>query len=67
MVLGCLIYGKEEIMPYRIKAYLIMDGKIECRFEAVMKDFNDVVEFLSRVSLTAYDVVKVLPEDFKEN
>ena len=54
-------------MPYRIKAYLITDGKIECRFEAVMKDFNDVVEFLSRVSLTAYDVVKVLPEDFKEN
>lgn len=67
MVLGYLNYGKEEIMPYRIKAYLITDGKIECRFEAIMKDFNDVVEFLSRVSLTAYDVVKVLPEDFKEN
>lgn len=53
-------------MPYRIKAYLITDGKIECRFEAVMKDFTDTVEFLSRVSLTAYDVVKVIPEEYKE-
>lgn len=61
-----MIYGEEEIMPYRIKAYLITDGKIECRFEAVMKDFTDTVEFLSRVSLTAYDVVKVIPEEYKE-
>lgn len=55
-------------MPkYRIKGFLFTDGNnLECRFECILHDFNDAVEFLSRVSLMAYDRVIVLPEDYKE-
>ena len=54
-------------MSYIIKGYLFSDGNtLDCRFECVLKDFNDVVEFLSRVSLLAYDRVVVIPEDYKE-
>lgn len=53
-------------MPYRIKAFLIADNKIDCRFECVLNDFTDVIEFLSKVSLEAYDVIKVLPEGMEK-
>lgn len=55
------------MMRYRIKGFLINGSAIDCRFECVLSNFDEVVEFLSRVSLDNYDVVKVLPEDFKEN
>lgn len=53
-------------MNYRIKGYLINGNSLDCRFECILPEFNDVVEFLSRVSLEAYDVVKVFPLDFSE-
>ena len=54
-------------MRYRIKAFLFKNGtQLDCRFECVMNDFEDVVTFLSRVSLDAYDVVKVLPDGYTE-
>lgn len=48
-------------MEYEIKAFLIKENTLDCRFTMKVKDFEDVVEFLSKVSLQAYDVVKVLP------
>lgn len=54
-------------MRYRIKGYLINDSTIDCRFECILSNFEEVVEFLSKVSLEAYDVVKVIPDGFKEN
>lgn len=55
-------------MKYRIKGFLFKDDTtLECRFECILSDFKDTVEFLSRVSLDAYDRVTVLPEDYKEN
>ena len=54
-------------MKYRIKGFLIKDNQtLDCRFECVLSSFDEVVEFLSRVSLDAYDVVKVLPDGVKE-
>lgn len=54
-------------MKYRIKAYLFVNEKsLECRFDAILSSFNDVVEFLSRVSLEAYDRVTVFPDDYKD-
>ena len=52
-------------MKYRIKAYLLKDGLLDCRFEVVLIDFEDTVTFLSRVSLDAYDVVKVFPDGYE--
>lgn len=48
-------------MEYEIKAYLISGNELDCRFTMRLCSFDDVVEFLSRVPLTAYDVIKVLP------
>lgn len=48
-------------MEYEIKAFLINENTLDCRFTMRVAAFEDVVEFLSRVSLSAYDVVKVLP------
>ena len=49
-------------MEYEIKAYLIKDNNVlDCRITVRTENFADVCEFLSRVSLEAYDVVKVLP------
>lgn len=48
-------------MEYEIKAYLLKESTLDCRFTMKVTSFDDVVEFLSKVSLAAYDVVKVLP------
>ena len=48
-------------MEYEIKAYIINGNELDNRFTMRVSSFDDVVEFLSRVSLNAYDVVKVLP------
>ena len=54
-------------MKYRIKGFLFVNEKsLECRFDAIISSFTDVVEFLSRVSLEAYDRVTIFPEDYKE-
>lgn len=54
-------------MKYVIKGYLLTgDNKMEKRFECITSDFKDAIEFLSRVSLEAYDRVTLLPEDYKE-
>lgn len=53
-------------MTYRIKGYLLKDNKLDCRFECVLSNFNEVVEFLSKVSLEAFDVVKVLPDGMEK-
>ena len=52
-------------MEYDIKGYMINGNELDCRISIRCQDFTDVVEFLSRVSLTAYDVVKVLPSNIK--
>ena len=49
-------------MEYEVKAGLIKDNQIDYRFSMKVMSFDDVVEFLSKVSLTAYDVVKVIPD-----
>lgn len=55
------------MMKYSIKAYLIKDGtSLDNRFECLLTSFEDVVKFLSCVSLEAYDVVKVFPVDYTE-
>lgn len=49
-------------MEYDIKGYLIKNGnELDNRITVRCANFADVVEFLSKVSLEAYDVVKVLP------
>lgn len=48
-------------MEYEIKGYLIKDNNLDNRITVKCPCFADVVEFLSKVSLEAYDVVKVLP------
>lgn len=49
-------------MEYEIKGYLIKNGnELDNRITIRCGSFQDVVDFLSRVSLEAYDVVKVLP------
>lgn len=50
-------------MEYEIKGYLIgSDNKtLDCRITVKTENFAAAVEFLSRVSLEAYDVIKVLP------
>lgn len=48
-------------MEYEIKAYLLDGKNLDCRFTMKCSSFQDVVEFLSRVPLTAYDVIKVNP------
>ena len=56
-------------MNYKIKGFLFKDNDkntLECRFECILPSFKDVVEFLSRVSLDAYDRVTVFPIDYKE-
>lgn len=52
-------------MRYKIKAYLLNNGILDCRFEILLHGFDDTITFLSKVSLEAYDVVKVFPEDFE--
>lgn len=52
-------------MPYVIKTYLFRDDNtLDLRLTIKTKDFNDVIEMLSRVSFDYYDRVLVLPEDF---
>lgn len=48
-------------MEYDIKGYLINGNELDCRITVRTIDFNDAIEFLSKVSLEAYDVVKVMP------
>lgn len=48
-------------MEYEIKGYLIKGNELDNRITIHCGDFKDVVEFLSKVSLEAYDVIKVLP------
>lgn len=48
-------------MEYDIKGYMIKGNELDNRITVRCSDFKDVVEFLSRVSLEAYDVIKVLP------
>lgn len=50
-------------MRYFIKGFMVESSNLVCRFEALLPSFADVVEFLSRVNLDAYDVVKVIPEE----
>lgn len=52
-------------MKYLIKGFMIENNDIVCRFKALMANFDDVVSFLERVRLDAYDVVKVVPKDFE--
>lgn len=52
-------------MPYVIKTYLFRDDNtLDLRLTIKTKDFNDVIEMLSRVSFDYYDRVLVLPDDF---
>lgn len=54
-------------MKYRLKGFMFVNEKsLECRFDAILPSFADLVEFLSRVSLEAYDRITVFPEDYKE-
>lgn len=48
-------------MEYEIKGYLIKGNELDNRITIRCGNFADVVDFLSRVSLEAYDVIKVLP------
>lgn len=49
-------------MEYEIKGYMIKENNVlDCRITVKTSNFADVCEFLSRVSLEAYDVIKVLP------
>ena len=48
-------------MEYEVKAGLLDGNNVDYRFNMKVQSFADVVEFLSKVSLDAYDVVKVLP------
>lgn len=48
-------------MEYEIKGYIINGQELDNRITVRTGSFADVVEFLSRVSLDAYDVIKVLP------
>ena len=48
-------------MEYEVKAGLLKDNTCDWRFSMRVSSFQDVVDFLSRVSLEAYDVIKVLP------
>lgn len=49
-------------MEYEIKAGMLKESNvIDYRFTIKVRSFEDVVEFLSKVPLTAYDVIKVLP------
>ena len=49
-------------MEYDIKGYIIKNGnELDNRITVCCGSFTDVVEFLSKVSLEAYDVIKVLP------
>ena len=49
------------VTEYDIKGYLIKGNELDNRITVRCANFTDVVEFLSKVSLEAYDVVKVLP------
>lgn len=54
-------------MNYRLKGFLFVNEKsLECRFDAILPSFADVVEFLSRVSLEAYDRITLFPEDYNK-
>lgn len=54
-------------MEYDIKGYMIKDNNVlDNRITVRLENFNDVCEFLSRVSLEAYDVIKILPAAVKE-
>lgn len=49
-------------MEYEIKGYLIKnDNTLDNRITIKTENFDSAVEFLSRVSLEAYDVIKVMP------
>lgn len=48
-------------MEYEIKGYMIKDNTLDNRITIRTESFADVIEFLSRVNLEAYDVIKVLP------
>lgn len=48
-------------MEYEIRAGLLKDNTCDWRFTMRCPSFSDVVEFLSKVSLEAYDVIKVIP------
>lgn len=52
-------------MKYFIKAYMIENNTPVCRFKALMPSFDEVVAFLERVRLDAYDVVKVVPQEYE--
>lgn len=53
-------------MEYDIKGFMITaDNTLDCRITVRVATFSDAVEFLSKVSLEAYDVVKVLPSEKK--
>lgn len=50
-------------MNYVIKAFNILENStLDCRFEAVLPDIKDVIEFMARVCLhEAYDHIKIYP------
>ena len=53
----------EEIMNYIIKGFLILEDKqLDCRFEFILPDIENVIEVLSKCYLSeAYDVIKIYP------
>lgn len=50
-------------MSYLIKAFLINEGTLDCRFEMLVPSITEAIEFLERVDFLfeAYDYVKVYP------
>ena len=52
-------------MNYLIKAFLIVEGTLDCRFEMLLPSITEAIEFLERVDFLfeAYDYVKVYPFD----
>lgn len=55
-----------DMIQYYIKAFMLEGDKLVNRFLCVVPCFTDVTEFLSRVNLDAYDVVKVYPCGYDE-
>lgn len=54
------------MLKYKLKGFLIKDtNTLDCRFEFIFTSFDECCDFLSRVSLNCYDVVKVFPIDYE--
>lgn len=54
------------MQKYKLKGFLIRDNNVlDCRFEFTFLNFDECCDFLSRVSLNCYDVVKVFPIEFE--